>query len=193
MPASESKSHACRPFENAQRESNLMIVHHAPFRRSSVLWASLLAVAPLALPSTARGQADTTDPRAHLKAGLYDAGVTSKGLDLVAHRNKPDVFHPNDPGGLTYANSDMAFGGHYLYQGNFSGIEIWNIAIPLAPTLMDADVVLHGAGRRQHPGGHSVRLVGEHRGPPRLRHAGRAGHREQGADARHSHLQRVRS
>ena len=53
----------------------------------------------------------------------------------MAHVNKPDVFHPNDPGGLTYANSDLAFGGHYVYQGNFSGIQIWDIANPAKPVL----------------------------------------------------------
>ncbi len=108
------------------------------FRRPSVLCALVYAAASLALTSPACAQSSTTDPRVGLKAGLYDAGVAAKGLDLVAHSNKPDVFHPNDPGGLTYANSDMAFGGHYLYQGNFSGLQIWDIANPLAPKLTDA-------------------------------------------------------
>ncbi|HEY8829371.1 MAG TPA: hypothetical protein VIM83_02100, partial [Candidatus Limnocylindria bacterium] len=69
---------------------------------------------------------------------MYDAGVAAKGLQLVSHRSKPDVFHPNEPGGLTYANSDMAFGGHYLYQGNFSGFQIWDITNPIAPTLTES-------------------------------------------------------
>jgi hypothetical protein len=89
---------------------------------------------------SARAQSTTNDPRVGLKPGLYDAGVAAKGLQLVAHRNKPDVFHPNEPGGLTYANSDLAFGGHYLYQGNFSGLEIWDIANPMNPTLTTADL-----------------------------------------------------
>src|SRR6185437_15248706 len=59
-----------------------------------------------------------------------DAGVAAKGMQLVAHANKPAEFHPDDPGGLTYANSDLAFGGKYLYQGNFSGIQIWTSRIP---------------------------------------------------------------
>ena len=37
--------------------------------------ALLLLIAPLALATVARAQSDTTDPRAHLKAGLYDAGA----------------------------------------------------------------------------------------------------------------------
>ncbi|MBX6332385.1 MAG: hypothetical protein IRY91_11110 [Gemmatimonadaceae bacterium] len=111
-------------------------------RRSSfaTLVAALCALVALGAASTARAQSDTTDPRAHLKAGLYDAGVAAKGLRLVAHRNKPEEFHPNDPGGLTYANSDMAFGGRYLYQGNFSGLQIWDIADPRAPKLTNVHV-----------------------------------------------------
>ena len=119
-------------------------------RVRATLQALFFAVAPLLVASacttatpgsaTTVAQADTTDPRAHLKAGLYDAGVASKGLDLVAHENKPEVFHPNDPGGLTYANSDLAFGGHYVYQGNFSGIQIWDVSDPAKPTLAAAPV-----------------------------------------------------
>ncbi len=114
-----------------------MTPHPATPRRRPVraLWTLALLAAPLALASTARGQSDTTDPRAHLKAGLYDAGVAARGMALVAHRNKPDVFHPDDPGGLTYANSDLAFGGHYLYQGNFSGVQVWDIADPANPAM----------------------------------------------------------
>jgi len=103
---------------------------------------SLLGVAAVATlsASTARAQqtSTTNDPRVGLKAGLYDAGVAAKGMELVAHRNKPDMFHPNDPGGLTFANSDLAFGGKYLYQGNFSGFEIWDISNPAAPSLTSA-------------------------------------------------------
>jgi hypothetical protein len=101
--------------------------------------ALLFVLAPLAFATAARAQSDTTDPRAHLKAGLYDAGVAAKGMELVAHRNKPDVFHPDAPGGLVFANSDMAFGGRYLYQGNFSGFQIWDIADPTNPTLAHAE------------------------------------------------------
>ncbi len=112
---------------------------HSRFR-TIALSAAALAASALTLSLPAHAQSSTTDPRAGLKAGLYDAGVASKGLELVAHRNKPDVFHPNSPGGLTYANSDMAFGGKYLYQGNFSGFQIWDISNPIDPKLAEADV-----------------------------------------------------
>ncbi len=100
----------------------------------------LLALAPLALATAALAQSDTTDPRAHLKPGLYDAGVAAKGLALVANVHKDAMFHPDAPGGLTYANSDLAFGGHYVYQGNFSGFQIWDVANPLKPTLTHAEL-----------------------------------------------------
>jgi hypothetical protein len=114
---------------------------HAPRARASLLLRTLLgtaALAAIAVPLHAQQTSTTNDPRVGLKAGLYDAGTASKGMQLVAHRNKPDMFHPNEPGGLTYANSDMAFRGKYLYQGNFSGFQIWDISNPLAPTLTEA-------------------------------------------------------
>jgi hypothetical protein len=117
-----------------------MTNQHPLFRKSVALSAMLCAAAAIAVASTAHAQSSTTDPRAHLKPGLYDAGVAAKGLQLVAHRNKPDVFHPDAPGGLTYANSDLAFGGNYVYQGNFSGLQLWNIADPLNPKLAKAVV-----------------------------------------------------
>ncbi len=103
---------------------------------------AIVAAASLALaaPRPAHAQAVTDDPRVGLKAGLYDAATASKGLDLVSTVRKPAIFHPDDPGGLTYANSDLAFEGNYLYQGNFSGIQIWDISDPTKPKLTKADV-----------------------------------------------------
>ena len=107
------------------------------FRSALVPCAALGIAGAAALPAAARAQSDTTDLRAHLKPGLYDAGEAANGLRLVATVKKPDDFHPNDPGGLTYANSDLAFGGHYVYQGNFSGFEIWDVSNPAKPVLAD--------------------------------------------------------
>jgi len=108
-----------------------------PHRRASLLRTLLgtAAMAALAVPLHAQQTSTTNDPRVGLKAGLYDAGTASKGMQLVAHQNKPAVFHPNDPGGLTYANSDMAFRGKYLFQGNFSGFQVWDISNPTAPKI----------------------------------------------------------
>jgi hypothetical protein len=95
--------------------------------------------ASLACAAAVLAQSDTTDPRAKLTAGLYDAGVAAKGMELVAHRNKADAFHPDAPGQFMFSNSDLAFGGKYLYQGNFSGFQIWDISDPTNPTLTHAE------------------------------------------------------
>jgi hypothetical protein len=99
-------------------------------------WSILLAAVPLTVPLV-QAQSDTTDVRYHLKAGLYDAGVATKGLELIAHRNRADVLKPNEPV-QTYSNSDLAFGGNYVYQGNFSGLQVWDIANPHDPKLATA-------------------------------------------------------
>jgi hypothetical protein len=114
----------------------------APSRRVAALCTALGAasVLALALPGTTYAQTQTDDPRVGLKAGLYDAATASKGLDLVSSVKKPSIFHPDDPGGLTYANSDLAFKGNYVYQGNFSGIQIWDISNPTKPKLTKADL-----------------------------------------------------
>jgi len=111
-------------------------------RNFTTFLGALGAAATLAFtaPAAMYAQAHTDDPRVGLKAGLYDAATASRGLDLVSSVKKPSVFHPDDPGGLTYANSDLAFKGNFLYQGNFSGIEIWDISNPTKPKLTKADV-----------------------------------------------------
>ena len=115
---------------------------HVPPRTLATLCSTLCAASAFAIasPSAAHAQAKTDDPRVGLKAGLYNAATASKGLDLVSSVRKPRVFHPDDPGGLTYANSDLAFKGNYVYQGNFSGLQIWDISNPAKPKLTKADV-----------------------------------------------------
>ncbi len=113
-----------------------------PSRGLAAAFVAFATAASLSLtpPHALEAQASTNDPRVGLKAGLYDAASVSKGLDLVSTVKKPSVFHPDDPGGLTYANSDLAFKGNYVYQGNFSGIQIWDISDPTKPKLTKADV-----------------------------------------------------
>jgi hypothetical protein len=113
-----------------------------PSRGIAAALVTFVATASLSFttPRAIDAQASTSDPRVGLKAGLYDAASVSKGLDLVSTVKKPSIFHPDDPGGLTYANSDLAFKGNYVYQGNFSGIQIWDISNPAKPKLTKADV-----------------------------------------------------
>jgi hypothetical protein len=103
-------------------------------------------VRPVSLPPMATA-ASTTDPRVGLRAGLTDAGVAAHNIRLVSHSAKPGVLEGEGGArGLTFANSDLAFAGNYVYQGNFSGFQIWDIANPAAPVLRKAVVCATGQG-----------------------------------------------
>ena len=71
------------------------------------------------------------DPRNGLKPGKLDAGTAKKGMRLVSFSPKPTEF--DSTAGLTFINSDLAFGGNYVYQGNFSGFTIWDVSNPAKP------------------------------------------------------------
>ena len=119
---------------------------------------------------------DTNDPRSKLKPGLYDAGEAAVGIKHVAFLKKPDAFQitatsADDPqvqktlgqlgmsnmmkmskptqmviAQLAFANSDFAFQGNHLFQGNFYGVNIYDIANPANPTLLTSLVCPGGQG-----------------------------------------------
>ncbi|MEO7995928.1 MAG: hypothetical protein ABI852_00715 [Gemmatimonadaceae bacterium] len=97
-----------------------------------------LAVAgALSMASSLQAQTYPTgnDPRNGLKPGKTgDAGVASEGMKLMSLTPKAAQFDSTD--GLNFANSDMAFGGHYVYQGNFAGFSIWDVSDATKPVLM---------------------------------------------------------
>jgi hypothetical protein len=81
--------------------------------------------------------APSPDPRVGLRAGWMNAAEASWNLRLVAAAPKPTAFtNPNDPGDFGFLNSDLAFTGHYVIQGNFHGLQVWDIAQPAHPTLV---------------------------------------------------------
>src|SRR3954453_5862439 len=82
-----------------------------------------------ATSSTAGAQLPATsgDPRIGLTGGLTDAGTASLGLQHLANRPKPDAVNGT--------NSDLAFQGDYAFNGNYNGINIYNIADPANPVL----------------------------------------------------------
>src|SRR6266481_4671601 len=128
-----------------------------------------------ALPPGMKGS-DTTDPRAKLTPGLYDAGETSMGIKHLLLLKKPDAFQlgatdPDDPkvqktigqlgvgniikmpkplqlviAQLAFANSDFAFQGTHLFQGNFYGVNIFDISNPANTTLLTSLVCPGGQG-----------------------------------------------
>ena len=97
----------------------------------------LLALAPLALAGCAgAGPASTgaaaaapsPDPRVGLGAGYLDAETAFWNLRLVSSTPPPPRYE-----GMT--NSDMAFLGDHVVQGNYNGILFWNVRNPQRPTL----------------------------------------------------------
>jgi hypothetical protein len=128
-----------------------------------------------ALPPGMKGS-DTSDPRAKLTPGLYDAGETSLGIKHLLLLKKPDAFQlgatdPDDPkvqktisqlgigniaklpksvhlaiAELAFANSDFAFQGNHLFLGNFYGINIYDISNPANTTLLTSMICPGGQG-----------------------------------------------
>jgi hypothetical protein len=127
------------------------------------------------LPAGMTGS-DVNDPRYKLTPGLYDAGEASMGMKHLQLVKKPDAFqlgttNPDDPkvektvqqlgigGGmkipkplqiviaeLAFSNSDLAFQGDHLFQGNFYGVNIYDISNPAQTALLTSMVCPGGQG-----------------------------------------------
>ncbi|HEY1524996.1 MAG TPA: hypothetical protein VGH51_02055 [Candidatus Angelobacter sp.] len=128
-----------------------------------------------ALPPGMTGS-DVNDPRAKLAPGLYDAGETAMGMKHLLLVKKPGAFqlgttNPDDPkvqkmlgqlnspniskipgpmrlviAQLAFANSDLAFQGKHLFQGNFYGVNIFDISNPAHSKLLTSLVCPGGQG-----------------------------------------------
>jgi hypothetical protein len=92
-------------------------------------------VASLVVPALVSAQTypSATDPRSNLKPGRFDAGEAASNMRLVSFSRKPAQF--DTVRGLTFINSDLAFGTHYAYQGNFAGFTIWDVSNPAQPVV----------------------------------------------------------
>ncbi|HEX8944214.1 MAG TPA: hypothetical protein VF785_13835 [Gemmatimonadaceae bacterium] len=90
--------------------------------------AASLSVPDMSAPLIA---APSPDPRVGLKAGLQDAGEAIWNLRKVSHTPSPEHF-----AGVT--NSDLAFSGTNVIQGNYNGFQIWDVSDPTHPRLRDA-------------------------------------------------------
>ena len=143
------------------------------FAAVSLAQAALEPAPPL--PAGMTG-ADASDPRAKLSPGMYDAGEAAMGIKHIALFKKPDAFqlgsdNPDDPkvqhalgllgvgdsskmpkpfqlvlAQLAFANSDIAFQGNHLFQGNFYGINIYDISDPAKAGLVTTIICPGGQG-----------------------------------------------
>ncbi len=105
-----------------------------PLRRA--LLASLVLVAP----ALSAQNAPTPDPRVGLRAGLTDAAQAAWNLRLVSTTPPTREFVPAELGDFNYMNSDLAFKGNYVIQGNFQGFSVWDVTDPAKPRLVHAEV-----------------------------------------------------
>src|SRR5499427_645547 len=127
------------------------------------------------LPAGMTGS-NANDPRAKLSPGMYDAGEISLGMKHLLLLKKPDPFQldsadPDNPkvqktlgllgvadaskmpkpfqlvfAQLAFANSDLAFQGKHLFQGNFYGVNIYDISDPAKAQLVTSMVCPGGQG-----------------------------------------------
>ncbi len=128
-----------------------------------------------ALPAGMTGS-DVNDPRAKLTPGLYNAGEAAMGMKHLTLVKKPEAFQINttDPDDakvqktlgqlgmndtskipkpmqsviaqLAFANSDLAFQGNHLFQGNFYGVNIFDVSNPADAKLLTSMVCPGGQG-----------------------------------------------
>src|SRR5689334_954225 len=117
------------------------------------------------LPAGMTGS-DTSDPRAKLAPGWFNAGEASMGIKHVMLLKKPDAFQlgvddPDSPkvkttlgllgigdsnkipkssklvlAQLAFANSDLAFQGNHLFQANFYGVSVYDISNTAKTSLL---------------------------------------------------------
>ncbi len=81
------------------------------------------------------------DARVALKAGWFDAGQASWNITLLSNTRPSEKFISySTPGASTLTNSDLAFSGKYVIQGNYSGYQVWDVSNPRHPTLYTAYV-----------------------------------------------------
>ena len=107
---------------------------------------SLFAIVALSVAACAPSRSLSTavpspDPRVGLRAGWMDAGEAAWNIQLVSTTPpSPDFINRSNPGDFQFINSDLSFTGPYVIQGNFSGVQVWDITNPKSPRLHKAFV-----------------------------------------------------
>lgn len=94
------------------------------------------------------GAQTTDDPRFGLGWGFLDAETAESGLTQVGHFRKQDTpfFNPASIGSIAFANSDLAFTGDHLIQGNWRGFQIFDISDAANPQLRTSVLCPGGQG-----------------------------------------------
>jgi hypothetical protein len=92
-----------------------------------------------AMPATT--PAPRNDARIGLRAGWMNAAEAAWNMRLVSNTPpSPDFVNRNEPGDFRLINSDLSFRGNYVIQGNFSGVQVWDMSNPKQVKLVKAFV-----------------------------------------------------
>ncbi|MDE2752910.1 MAG: hypothetical protein OXI83_10070, partial [Gemmatimonadota bacterium] len=84
------------------------------------------ATATFANPAGLHVNPPTPDPRVGLAPGLFDAGEAIWNMRMLSTTPPEEPF-------VGQTNSDLAFTGNYAIQGNYDGIQVWDISDPANP------------------------------------------------------------
>lgn len=93
--------------------------------------APKMAESAPAMPAMVKEEmgAPSPDPRVGLGAGLFDAEETIWNLRKLSTTLPPEAF-------VGVTNSDLAFKDNYAIQGNYNGVQVWDISNPTKPSLV---------------------------------------------------------
>jgi hypothetical protein len=87
------------------------------------------AVMPAPVTPIVSDKAPSPDPRIGLSPGRWDAGQAAWNIKLVSTT-------PPSPKFLGITNSDLAFTGNYVIQGNYNGFQIFDMSVPEKPVMV---------------------------------------------------------
>jgi hypothetical protein len=96
---------------------------------SSTTTSAVPGTGPTPERTTAMAKPPSPDPRIGLRPGLFDAEEAVWNLRVVSKTPTPEDF-------VGVTNSDLAFTGKYAIQGNYNGIQVWDISNPSQPSLV---------------------------------------------------------
>jgi len=100
---------------------------------STMSTAAGSGTAPALNPQPLRVTPPSPDPRVGLAAGVFDAAEAAWNMRVVSATPPSESF-------VGVTNSDLAFTGDLAIQGNYNGVQVWNISNPSNPTLEVAHV-----------------------------------------------------
>jgi hypothetical protein len=108
---------------------------------------------------------DPNDPRIDLAAGWTDAEEAIWNLRMLTSLERPEGFlNPETPGDGRFNNTDVAFSGDRLFQGNYNGFQVYDISDPSNPRLEVGVVCPGGQGDVSVYGNLLVMSAQENRG-----------------------------